>query len=234
MAVLEPIAYIYTEFPEKFGIPRQSGLAPSLRGRIVLEPQYQSRDWVRGLEEYSHIWVIFDFSQSHKEEYSPLVLPPRLGGKHKKGVFATRCPVRPNSLGLSSLKLEEILFTKRGTELIVAGADLLNGTPIYDIKPYLPYADCHMDAKGSFGEANKDARIQVVFREGLKEQISETTYQKMLEVLEQDPRAAYNKDPEYVYGLSFMEYDIRFRVSEDILEVFEILRRDEESYARVK
>ena len=160
------MAKIHTEFPDKFGIPRQSGLVPSLRGEIVFEPEFRSMDAVRGLEEFSHIWLLWEFSKAKRENISLTVTPPRLGGKVKKGVFATRAPYRPNSIGLSSVKLEEIYFDeKRGPVLVVSGADLLDGTPIYDIKPYLPYTDAHPQAKGSFAEEHKKDQICVVFPE---------------------------------------------------------------------
>ena len=191
------VAKIYTEFPDKFGIPRQSGLVPSLRGEIVFEPEFRSMDAVRGLEEFSHIWLLWEFSKAKKENISLTVTPPRLGGKIKKGVFATRAPYRPNSIGLSSVKLEDIyLDEKRGPILVVSGADLLDGTPIYDIKPYLPYTDAHPDAKGSFGEAHKEDVIEVIFPEELMDKLPPSVRDKVMDVLRQDPRAAYNKKEE--------------------------------------
>ena len=164
------VAKIYTEFPEKFGIPRQSGLVSSLRAEIVFEPEFRSMDAIRGLEEFSHIWLLWSFSKANSKNISLTVTPPRLGGKEKKGVFATRAPFRPNGIGLSSVKLEEIYFDeKRGPILVVRGADLLDGTPIYDIKPYLPYTDSHPDAKGSFAELHKSDKIKVVISENLRE-----------------------------------------------------------------
>lgn len=232
---IAPIAHIHTEFSEKFGIPRQSGLAPSLRGTIEFEKPYRNPDWIKGIEEYSHLWLIFDFSLSHREEFAPMVYPPRLGGKEKKGVFATRTPFRPNSMGLSSVKLEEVIIDERkGPLLVVSGADLLDGTPIYDIKPYLPYADCHADAVGSFGEDKSKEKIKVVFPENVREKLSPETCQKMVEVLEQDPRAAYNKKEDYVYGMSFMDYDIRFRIDDGTLVVLEVVDRGSKAYIPVK
>ena len=158
------VARIHTEFPDKFGIPRQSGLVSSLRGEIVFEPEFRSMDAVRGLEEFSHIWLLWEFSKAKRDGYALTVTPPRLGGKERKGVFATRAPFRPNSIGLSSVKLEKIYFDEaRGPVLVVSGADLLDGTPIFDIKPYLPYTDAHPEAEGSFGEAHKEDAIDVVF-----------------------------------------------------------------------
>ena len=229
------IAKIHTEFSDKFGIPRQSGLVPSLRGEIVFEPEFRSMDAVRGLEEFSHIWLLWEFSKSKREGYSLTVTPPRLGGKVKKGVFATRAPYRPNPIGLSSVKLEEIYFDdKRGPVLVVSGADILDGTPIYDIKPYLSYTDAHVDAKGSYGEAHKEDQITVVFPEESKRKLPEALHEKVLNVLKQDPRAAYNKKPDYVYGMSFAGYDIRFTVENDVLLVKDILAIESDNFKKVK
>lgn len=229
------VAKIHTEFTDKFGIPRQSGLVSSLRGEIVFEPEFRSMDAIRGLEEFSHIWLLWEFSQAKRENYALTVTPPRLGGKERKGVFATRAPFRPNSIGLSSVKLEEIYEDeKRGPVLVVSGADLLDGTPIYDIKPYLPYTDAHPDAKGSFGEAHKEDEITVVFPEELQEKLPESLRQKVLEVLRQDPRAAYNKKPDYVYGMSFAGYDIRFIVSEDVLTVKDVVNLADKGFTKIK
>ena len=229
------VAKIHTEFTDKFGIPRQSGLVSSLRGEIVFEPEFRSMDAIRGLEEFSHIWLLWEFSKAKKESYALTVTPPRLGGKEKKGVFATRAPFRPNSIGLSSVKLEEIyLDEKRGPVLVVSGADLLDGTPIYDIKPYLPYTDAHPDAKGSFGEAHKEDEISVIFPEEQKAKLPEELYERVLAVLKQDPRAAYNKKPGYVYGMSFAGYDIRFTVSEDVLVVKDVVSLVDKGYVKIK
>lgn len=229
------VAKIHTEFPDKFGIPRQSGLVPSLRAEIVFEPEFRSMDAIRGLEEFSHIWLLWEFSKAKREGYALTVTPPRLGGKVKKGVFATRAPFRPNSIGLSSVKLEEIYYDERkGPVLVVSGADLLDGTPIYDIKPYLPYTDAHPEAKGSFAEEHKADRIAVVFPEACMMKLPENLQEKVLAVLRQDPRAAYNKKPDYVYGMSFDAYDIRFTVEEDVLYVRDVVKRDVEGYSKVK
>ena len=234
MQMMKPIAHIHTEFPEKFGIPRQSGLVPSLRGRIVMEEPFNSLDWVKGLEEYNYLWLIFDFSKAHRQEYPALVNPPRLGGKTKKGVFATRSPFRPNSMGLSSGKLESICVEEGKYELIVSGADLLDGTPIYDIKPYLPYTDCHTDALGSFGQEHSGDRLLVIIPDALKSQIKEEDLRKLEEVLALDPRAAFQKKEDFVYGMSFMNYDVRFQVVDEILEVMEVVDRTEDTYRHVK
>lgn len=229
------VAKIHTEFTDKFGIPRQSGLVSSLRGEIVFEPEFRSMDAIRGLEEFSHIWLLWEFSKAKKEHYSLTVTPPRLGGKERKGVFATRAPFRPNSIGLSSVKLERIYLDEtRGPIMEVSGADLLDGTPIYDIKPYLPYTDSHPDAQGSFAEEHKEDQIPVVFPEELQEKLPEDIRERVKAVLAQDPRAAYNKKPDYVYGMSFAGYDIRFVVEEETLVVQEILRLEAKDYQKVK
>lgn len=229
------VAKIHTEFPDKFGIPRQSGLVPSLRGEIVFEPEFRSMDAVRGLEEFSHIWLLWEFSKAKREGYALTVAPPRLGGKVKKGVFATRAPFRPNSIGLSSVKLEEIyLDEKRGPILVVSGADLLDGTPIYDIKPYLPYTDSHPEAKGSFAEEHRADKIMVVFPEECMKKLPEHLQEKVLAVLRQDPRAAYNKKPDYVFGMNFDGYDIRFTVEEDVLFVKDVVKRTEKDFVKIK
>lgn len=229
------VAKIYTEFPDKFGIPRQSGLVPSLRAEIVFEPEFRSMDAIRGLEEFSHIWLLWSFSKAKREHISLTVTPPRLGGKEKKGVFATRAPFRPNGIGLSSVKLEKIyLDEKRGPILVVSGADLLDGTPIYDIKPYLPYTDSHPNAKGSFAETHKSDRIEVIISDELMQKIPKSLRVRIMEVLQQDPRAAYNKKSDYVYGMRFLEYDIRFTVSDGVLTVQDIIDVTAGVYHKVK
>jgi len=229
------VAKIHTEFPDKFGIPRQSGLVPSLRGEIVFEPEFRNIDAVRGLEDFSHIWLLWEFSQAKRDGYSLTVAPPRLGGKIKKGVFATRAPYRPNAIGLSSVQLEEIRMDKeKGPVLIVSGADLLDGTPIYDIKPYLPYTDAHPEAVGGFGEAHKQDEIAVQFPEELKNKLPKELQDSVMAVLKQDPRAAYNKKPEYVYGMEFSGYDIRFAVQDDVLVVKDIVTVANKGYKKIK
>ena len=232
---LVTVAKIHTEFPDKFGIPRQSGLVSSLRAEIVFEPEFRSMDAVRGLEEYSHIWLLWEFSEARREGYALTVTPPRLGGKERKGVFATRAPYRPNSIGLSSVKLEAIYEDeKRGPILVVSGADLLDGTPIYDIKPYLPYTDSHPEASGSFGELHKDDRIQVVFPDEEKAKLPIELQERVLAVLQQDPRAAYNKKPDYVYGMRFAGFDIRFTVVGDVLTVKDIVSLSTKEFKKIK
>ena len=229
------IATIHTEFTDKFGIPRQSGLVPSLRAEIVFEPEFRTMDAVRGLEEFSHIWLLWEFSKAKRQGYALTVTPPRLGGKERKGVFATRAPYRPNSIGLSSVKLEKIYQDeKRGPVLVVSGADLLDGTPIYDIKPYLSYTDSHPEAQGSFGEAHREDQIAVFFPDELLNKLPEALRESVIEVLRQDPRAAYNKKPDYVYGMSFAGYDIRFTVRDSVLTVQDVVEISNESYHKIK
>lgn len=229
------VARIHTNFQEKFGIPRQSGLVPSLQGEIHFEGVFRNPDAVRGIEEYSHLWLLWGFSKAQKNSMNLTVAPPRLGGKERKGIFATRSPFRPNSIGLSSVRLEEVRYGKNGEPiLIVSGADLLDGTPIYDIKPYLPYTDSHPEAVGSFGEAHRQDSIAVIFPEELKQKLPEDLQQTVLEVLSQDPRAAYNKKPDYVYGMSFAGYDIRFVIEADTLVVKEIVNRQAADWERIK
>jgi tRNA-Thr(GGU) m(6)t(6)A37 methyltransferase TsaA len=232
---MEIIATIHTEFQDKFGIPRQSGLVPSLRGEIVFAPAYRDPAAIKGIEEFSHIWLIWEFSEAKKKKHSLTVTPPRLGGKITKGVFATRSPFRPNPIGLSSVKLEEVrMDEKLGPVLVVSGADLLDGTPIYDIKPYLPYADSHPQASGGFGESHKEDRIAVDFPKELMERLPEELRQSAYDVLAQDPRAAYNKKPDYVYGLAFAGYDLRFTVEKDVLTVKEVVQKNNESWEKIK
>jgi tRNA-Thr(GGU) m(6)t(6)A37 methyltransferase TsaA len=224
---MEVIARIHTDFPDKFGIPRQSGLVPSLTARIVFEKKYRNPDMIKGIEEFSHLWLIWEFSAAKRDRISATVAPPRLGGKVRKGVFATRSPFRPNSLGLSSVELKQVFLDEAdGPVLVVSGADLLDGTPIFDIKPYLKYTDSHPEATGSFAEEHKNDRIRVVFPRELSGDMSEETYQTICEVLAQDPRAAYNKKPDYVYGMAFAGYDIRFRAEKDALIVCEVICSD--------
>lgn len=219
---IEPIAHIETDFKEKFGIPRQSGRAPTL-GRIVFVPKYRDREALRGIEEFSHLWLIFDFSKAHREGFSPTVRPPRLGGNTRVGVFATRSPFRPNSMGLSSVKLISLGKNELdGDYLVVEGADLLDGTPIYDIKPYLPYADCKPDAVGGFASAPKEATLRVNCSEELLARVPTDRTDALLAVLAQDPRPSYQNDPERVYGMGFAGCNICFRVDGTVLTVTDI------------
>lgn len=229
------VAKIHTEFPEKFGIPRQSGLVPSLRGEIHFEGAFRNPDAVRGIEEYSHLWLLWGFSRAKKDAINLTVAPPRLGGKERKGIFATRSPFRPNSIGLSCVRLEEVRYKENGEPvLIVSGADLLDGTPIYDIKPYLPYTDSHPEAAGSFGEAHREDGITVVFPEELKKRMPRDLQQAAFDVLAQDPRAAYNKKPDYIYGMNFAGYDIRFVVEDGVLIVKDVVDTSSSDWKRVK
>lgn len=223
---MEYIAHIHTQFPEKFGIPRQSGLVDAM-GEIVFEPKFRNPDAVKGIEEFSHLWLLWDFSKAHQEEFHATVAPPRLGGRERRGVFATRSPFRPNGIGLSCVKLTGVcLEESRGPVLTVSGVDLLDGTPIYDIKPYLPYADAHPEARGGFGQEHKDAGIPVVFPPELLAELPEKLQGTVMDVLAQDPRAAYNKKPDYVYGMAFADYDIRFTVADGVLTVREVQKRN--------
>lgn len=214
------IARIETDFPEKFGIPRQSGLVEELKGNIVFEPEYRNKDALKGLEGYNYIWLLWQFEGVERDTWSVTVRPPRLGGNTHMGVFATRSPFRPNPIGLSSVKLERIEFdTERGPILHVAGVDLRHNTPIYDIKPYLPYVDCHTDASGGFAHEVKDYVLQVVFPETLLEHIPKDKRQAIIGVLKQDPRPSYHNDPTRQYGVSFAGFNVRFVVEGDVLTV---------------
>ena len=226
---MKVIARIHTDFPEKFGIPRQSGLIEELKSMIVFEPEFRDANALRGLEEYSHLWLIWEFSEAVRDTWSPMVRPPRLGGNKRVGVFATRSPFRPNPIGLSSVKLEYVeQHPSLGPVLHLTGADLMDGTPILDIKPYLPYVDAHPEAKNGFAEEFREFQIPVVFPDELQAQLPEHLRGPLLEVLAQDPRAAYNKKPDYIYGMAFDDYDIRFMVAEGILTVKEVTRRTQE------
>lgn len=219
------IAYIHTDFPDKFGIPRQSGLVKELTGRIVFEPEYRNPEAVRGLDEFSHIWLLWKFSESKKEHWSATVKPPRLGGKKRMGVFATRSPFRPNDIGLSSVRLERIeMDEKDGPVLYVSGIDLMDRTPIYDIKPYIPLADCHPDATEGYTSETKKHELFVEFPEELLCIYPEEKRQAILGVLSQDPRPTYFQDPERRYGVSFAGYDVKFLVDGNVLKVFDVVK----------
>ena len=219
---LKVIAHIRTAFPTKFGIPRQSGLVDSLRGEIIFTPEYRSADAVRGLEDFSHIWLVWQFSGAVRDTWSPTVRPPRLGGNERVGVFATRSPFRPNAIGLSCVKLEGVRHEDGlGDVLIVSGADLMDGTPIYDIKPYLPYADAHPEALGGFAPSPKET-IEVKSPPELLQKLPEGQREALLGVLAQDPRPQYQNDPERVYGMSFGGWDVKFRVKDGVLTVLSL------------
>ena len=221
------IARIQNGFTDKFGIPRQSGLAPGVLSRIVFEPEYRQPEALRGLEEFSHLWLIWEFSKARRDTWSPTVRPPRLGGNTRMGVFATRSPFRPNPVGLSSVRLEEIQWhAPDGPALVVSGADLMDGTPIYDIKPYLPYADCHPEARGGFADAVKDKALRVHCPEELLVQIPAAHRDAVLDLLAQDPRPSYQHDPQRVYGMAYAGMDVRFSVDGEELTVLDIVRRN--------
>ena len=218
------IARIRSDFPTKFGIPRQSGLVESLRSTIVFEPEYRNPDALRGLEDFSHIWLIWQFSEAVRTDWTPTVRPPRLGGNTRMGVFATRSPFRPNSLGLSCVKIIGIEQTaENGTVIHVAGADLMNGTPIFDIKPYIPYGDCHPEALGGFTSTAGDFLLQVEFPQEFLKLLPEDKQEAALELLSHDPRPSYQTKSDRTYGLSFAGFDIRFTVENDVLRVKEVV-----------
>lgn len=222
---LECIAKIYTDFPEKFGVPRQSGLVNDLRGIIVFEPKYRNPDALRGLNGFSHIWLIWGFNHNRKNNWSPMVKPPRLGGNKKMGVFATRSPNRPNKLGLSCVKLEKIENHKKyGMILHVSGIDLVDQTPIYDIKPYLSYCDSHPHASVGFVENVSDSLLKVEISNDLLNKIPEMYHKALVGILEHDPRPSYHNDPERIYGFYYAGFNIKFRVQDNILSVCEISR----------
>ncbi|MBQ8909786.1 MAG: tRNA (N6-threonylcarbamoyladenosine(37)-N6)-methyltransferase TrmO [Oscillospiraceae bacterium] len=220
------IARMKSDFPTKFGIPRQSGLVDSLRSTIVFEPEYRNADALRGLEDFSHLWIIWQFSEAVRPAWSPTVRPPRLGGNTRMGVFATRSPFRPNEIGLSCVKLIGIEQTKdMGSVIHVAGADLMDGTPILDIKPYIPYSDCYPEATGGFTDHAGNFLLEVICPEHLLNTIPENKRPALLGVLSHDPRPSYQKDSERVYGLEFANFNIRFQVQNKVLTVTEITKK---------
>ena len=217
------IARIHTEFPTKFGIPRQSGIIESLQGTIVFEPEYRNPEAVRGLAEFSHLWLIWEFSEAKRDEWSPTVRPPRLGGNVRKGVFATRSPFRPNPIGLSCVKLERIeMDPKLGPVLHVNGADLMDGTPIFDIKPYISYTDSHPEAVSGFATKPAEYLLTVDFPEELINKVPESQRKSLIAVLEHDPRPQYHDDPERVYGMAFAHLEVKFKVDGHHLHVLEL------------
>ena len=223
MTEMKIIARIRTELPEKFGVPRQSGLVPQLRGRVIFEPEYRNPDAVRGLEDFSHIWLIWQFSRAVREGWSPTVRPPRLGGNRRMGVFATRSPFRPNALGLSSVRLDRVeLDPALGPVLHVSGADLMDGTPIFDIKPYLPYTDSHPQAAGGFTDGLAHEPLTVECSPALLEHIPADSREGLLGVLAGDLRPRYQEDPQRVYGLSFAGRNVKFTVDGDRLTVIAV------------
>ena len=220
---IQIIARMKSDFPTKFGIPRQPHLVEELRSTIVFEPEYRNADALRGIEGFSHLWIIWQFSEAVRSDWSPTVRPPRLGGNTRMGVFATRSPFRPNHLGLSCVKLLGVEETaEQGTVIHVGGADLMDGTPIFDIKPYVPYADSHPDAVGGFTDTAGDFLLEVSFPAALLAQLPEEKRQAAREVLSHDPRPSYQRKPGRVYGLTFAGFDIRFTVEENLLTVVDV------------
>ena len=222
---LDPIAHIRTDFPDKFGIPRQSGLADT-KGEIVFVPKYRNPDAVRGIEQYSHLWLLWEFSESARGTFSPTVRPPRLGGNERVGVFATRSPFRPNPIGLSCVKLEEVILGKDGPRLRVSGVDMKDGTPVYDIKPYIPYADCHPEAEGGFAERKKRECLAVDCPDIWTEKIPKEHRGVLFEILKQDPRPSYQEDAGRIYGMRYAGMEVKFCVEGDTLHICGIFPDD--------
>ena len=224
---MKPIATIRTDFPSKFGIPRQSGLVPALLGEVVFLPEYRNPDALRGIEDYSHLWLLWEFSQAKREGWSPTVRPPRLGGNRRMGVFATRSPFRPNPIGLSCVALRGVRWQdERGPVLLVAGADLLDGTPIFDIKPYLPYADSHPEALPGYTAETVEHQLSVAFPQELLRQVPADKRQALMGVLACDPRPGYEDKPQEIYGLAFAGLDIGFTVANGALTVVRVDRKE--------
>ena len=223
---IQVIARMKSDFPSKFGIPRQSGLVEELRSTIIFQPEFRNSDALRGIEGFSHLWLIWQFSEAVRQDWSPTVRPPRLGGNTRMGVFATRSPFRPNNLGLSSVKLLGVEHTEKfGTVLHVGGADLMDGTPIFDIKPYIPYGDSHPEATGGFTDTAGEYLLSVEFPEELLNILPADKRDAAIGVLSHDPRPSYQRKPDRVYGLTFAGFNIRFRVSGDILTVTEVTKQ---------
>ncbi len=225
---MKPIARIRMDCKEKFGVPRQSGRVPQLLGTVVFEPPYRNPDALRGIEGFSHLWLIFDFSLCHREEWSPTVRPPRLGGNTRMGVFATRSPFRPNPVGLSCVRLLDVQNTEQGAVLIVGGADLVDGTPIWDIKPYLPYADCVPDAAGGYISPENERRLEVHFPPELLARIPEEKREALIACIAEDPRPAYQQDPKRIYAMRFAETEVRFTVSGGAARVITVIQREDD------
>ena len=217
---IKPVAHIRTDFPTKFGIPRQAGLAENLKGKIVFEPAYRIDEALRGLEGFSHLWLIWGFSENMGYDWTPTVRPPRLGGNVRMGVFATRSPFRPNGLGLSCVRLLSIQKEEGlGTTILVGGADMVDGTPIYDVKPYAPYADCHPEARGGFTDNVTWNKLTVVFPDTFHALFNNNELENLRQILELDPRPHYQHQDERIYGMNYKDQDIHFRVTGDVLEV---------------
>ena len=221
---MEPVAVVRTDFPSKFGLPRQSGLVPELRATIVFEPPYRDANALRGIEDYSHLWLIWMFSETAREGWSPTVRPPRLGGNVSMGVFATRSPFRPNPIGLSCVRLESVEYAApEGPLLHISGIDMMDGTPVYDIKPYVPHADCHPEAAGGFADAVRDYALQVVVPEACMALIPPDRREALIGVLAQDPRPGYRRGDERQFGIRFAGMDVRFTVEDGVLTVREVV-----------
>lgn len=224
---ITPIAHFKSPFTSKFGIPKQSGLAKDLPGRIVFEPAYRNADALRGLEGFTHLWMIWQFSANAHKANSPVVRPPVLGGNEALGVFATRSPYRPNPIGLSCVRIDHIdLDTKEGPVIHVLGADLMDGTPIFDIKPYLPYADCHPKATGGFTDTRSWPRLEVRLAESVRRQLTEQEAATLADILALDPRPHYQKDPNRIYGMPYGKWDVKFRVANGVVEVERLKIKD--------
>lgn len=222
--VIKSIAHIENGYTDKFGIPRQSNLVNSMVSKIIFEEEYRSPESIRGLLEFSHIWLIWQFSLNVDKGWTNTVRPPRLGGNERRGVFATRSPFRPNGMGLSSVKIQKIDYEDpKGPVICVTGADLMDGTPIFDIKPYIPMSDMHLDAKGGFSEENRDKELKVVYDEKVFEGIFDDQKETIIEVLKGDPRPAYHKDPDRIYGFYIYDREVKFCVNGDILRIEDIL-----------
>lgn len=222
---IEPIAYFHSPFHSKFGIPKQSGLVEELEGSIVFSPEYRNADALRGLDEFDYLWLIWGFSANKHAATSLVVRPPLLGGNEKMGVFATRSPFRPNALGLSSVRISRIeTDTTRGPVITVVGADLMDGTPIYDIKPYIPYADSHPEAKGGFTDTHAICRLTVVIPDCFHHLFSQSQLQALYKVLELDPRPHYHKSGQKEYGMPYMDYDVNFTVNDGVLTVTDVVK----------
>ena len=230
---LRVIARMESEFSTKFGVPRQAGLVEGLRSRVVFEPPYRNRDALRGLEDFSHLWLIWGFHMARREDWSPTVRPPRLGGNRRLGVFATRSPFRPNPLALSCVRLEGMEDTPKGPALLVSGADLMNGTPIYDIKPYVPYADCRPEASHGFADPPRPT-LRVDFPGELRALLPPDRAQALAETLAWDPRPRYQDDPDRVYGMAFGGWEVKFRVAGERLTVVGLERREEEPLCPIR
>ncbi len=222
---MEIIAHIYNDFPDKFGIPRQSRIVKEPTGTIIFEKEYRIREALDGIEDFSHLWLIWQFSENLRESWSPTVRPPRLGGEKRKGVFATRSPFRPNPIGLSCVKLEEVRHTEKyGDVLIVSGIDMMNGTPIYDIKPYIAYCDSIPNASEGFAKEVRDYELTVDFDDSLLNKIPKEIHKAVIGILKQDPRPAYHNNPERIYGVKYADFDIKFKVEGNVLTVIDIIK----------